>query len=306
MGNQNRLSELLGASMEMTSGGVIDGVEIVKAEGENTYQFAKFLTILGQVCRYILPKLEDRQYEWKEVIEIVKESGVLSLRAKKHTIDGETKWLVSDDDVVSIIEAVRWSTVYKATGVSEQIVPMIVVPQDNNASITVGFRDVWNTFAIRDAYNYSPTYDPYYLLTGKPLKIAKVGKTVITPEVTGKMLDDGTGVSVKCPICGNVTVIYMDAETLNRIQSGSENISPQNFPKLNSFEREALISHMCFDCQEKTFHRPAPGHEEAWGKPFAECDVCGSTIWDPKDRNEEGKLICHCCNTPYGLKEVEM
>ena len=294
MGERSSLDELLSANMAMSSDGVLDGVKIERVDGENTVNFGKFLNILGQVCRFLMPQLDEHDYSWNEIIGIVKESGVLRLRAKNIERDGQTVGIVNDDDVVSILEATRWVCMYKATGIAHQIVPMAVETEKQSGSM-------WNTFAIRDMYDNKGIYEPYYLLTGETMNIVRLGKTILNPSVTGKILDNRSDVSMVCPICGKTHIITLSRDSLEKYKS-NVTIDQKSFPTLDDFQRGSLISHMCFDCQEKTFHRPAPGHEAEWGKWFAECDVCGASIWDPKDRDKDGKLVCHCCGTPYGVK----
>lgn len=66
-------------------------------------------------------------------------------------------------------------------------------------------------------------------------------------------------------------------------------------PECNAFEREFLISKLCFDCQSKIFHRPKPG--ESWGAVVGECEVCGCTIYE----NDNNK--CPQCNYVLGESE---
>lgn len=72
------------------------------------------------------------------------------------------------------------------------------------------------------------------------------------------------------------------------------------FPNLDAWDRESLISGMCRDCQEKIFHRPAPGHEFAWGRQVAECGCCGTPLWE-KDIGSDGHIVCPTC----GVKVIK-
>lgn len=103
-------------------------------------------------------------------------------------------------------------------------------------------------------------------------------------------------VEIICPFCGNVTKLDVDKDAYAAYRmSGLFGGSVQNaFPDLNDFERETLISRMCFDCQEKTFNRPQPGHEEAFGKRVGECEVCGCPIYE-KDKVDD-KYKCPQCS----------
>ena len=66
-------------------------------------------------------------------------------------------------------------------------------------------------------------------------------------------------------------------------------------PDLNTFEREALISELCYDCQSKIYNMPKPG--EDWGKQIGNCECCDCAIWE-KDINKEGASFCPNCGSP--------
>ncbi len=66
-------------------------------------------------------------------------------------------------------------------------------------------------------------------------------------------------------------------------------------PKRTAFEREFLISNMCFECQSKIFNRPMPGDD--WGKS-RECPVCGCNVWD-KDNG-----VCPSCHSKLDEEET--
>lgn len=100
-----------------------------------------------------------------------------------------------------------------------------------------------------------------------------------------------------CPLCGNKTSIEVDEGKWARYSLGDVNVQDV-FAELSPFEREVIISHICFQCQENMFHRPAPGHEDKFGKELGECSECGCAAWecDVKD----GKYTCpQCGNEEY-------
>lgn len=93
--------------------------------------------------------------------------------------------------------------------------------------------------------------------------------------------------TIKCPFCGNESSIQVDDKAYEAWQNG-KNIQ-EAFPNLDVFARELLISSMCYSCQEKTFHRPLPWNEAAWGKLVRECDCCGAPVY------EIDKGVCAQC-----------
>ena len=68
----------------------------------------------------------------------------------------------------------------------------------------------------------------------------------------------------------------------------------QAMPARNAFERETMISGMCFECQSKTYNMPIPGVDD-WGKCLGECDVCGCELWEKHDTNDDGEVVCPKC-----------
>lgn len=96
-----------------------------------------------------------------------------------------------------------------------------------------------------------------------------------------------------CAICGKlkkieVTISDADSWAIERGQ-----ITLKDALRPGTFEREVFISGMCFDCQEKTFNRPAPGHEDAWGKRMGECPCCGCSLYK-KDIDVDKCPSCSC------------
>lgn len=98
----------------------------------------------------------------------------------------------------------------------------------------------------------------------------------------------------KCPFCGKVTTFEVDGERYNEYMV-DRNVG-KHFGNLNPFEREVLITSMCFDCQEETFCRPKPGNEEAWGPYVNDCDCCGAPIYKLRNAtSEDGAYKCRSC-----------
>lgn len=101
----------------------------------------------------------------------------------------------------------------------------------------------------------------------------------------------------RCPFCGTETKIEVNPSSLSAYNSGV-NIM-QCFGDKNSFEREAIISGMCFKCQEETFGKPLPEHEAEWGSPLGDCEVCGRTLYDKHSLMSNGNYKCKSCYAVY-------
>lgn len=97
-------------------------------------------------------------------------------------------------------------------------------------------------------------------------------------------------VTKKCFSCGKLTTVIVDEDMYEAWISGANII--RCFPQMNSFDREVLISGMCYDCQSKTFNMPKPG--EDWGEQVCDCPECGCRIF-PKDINN-GVMMCPSCH----------
>ncbi len=113
-------------------------------------------------------------------------------------------------------------------------------------------------------------------------------------------------VSMKCPFCSKSTTVSVDKEAFDAYKAGI-NIA-EALPTMSLFDREVLKTGMCYDCQERTFGVPAPGHEEAWGERLGECGCCGAPIYSR--RNKDGyAYVCKCCGCHHyyegELKEVD-
>ena len=99
--------------------------------------------------------------------------------------------------------------------------------------------------------------------------------------------------SFMCPTCGKAHDVQMEVpdDKLERLEAGTLELKDALRP--GTFDREILISGMCYDCQEKVFHRPAPGHEAEWGDIMSECPICGTPLYK-RDVEEDKCPSCHC------------
>lgn len=95
-----------------------------------------------------------------------------------------------------------------------------------------------------------------------------------------------------CFSCGKVTTIECDDAGYSKWVNGMNILAAM--PSLSIMEREALISGMCFDCQEGLFNIPKPGNEVKFGKRIGECDCCGMAVWE-KDIKPDGTFRCKSC-----------
>lgn len=102
-----------------------------------------------------------------------------------------------------------------------------------------------------------------------------------------------------CPFCGKTSEIEVDEVAYENYVRTSNLL--QCFGNRNAFDRELIKTGICFDCQEKTFGVPAPGHESEWGEVLGECDCCGASIYSIKHRVEGDKYRCTSCYCPHKL-----
>lgn len=96
----------------------------------------------------------------------------------------------------------------------------------------------------------------------------------------------------QCPFCRNTTSLEIPDRDY---YSFKENGVKALYGKYNAFQREFLISKMCYSCQESVFNQPLPEHEAEWGKQVCDCDMCGSPLWSIKNLDENGNLKCRSC-----------
>lgn len=100
-----------------------------------------------------------------------------------------------------------------------------------------------------------------------------------------------------CPFCGRTTELTVDAKKYARYAAG-EHVQ-QAFPELAPAQREVIINGCCYNCSEKIYNIPAPGHEEAFGKRLGSCSCCDMAVWE-KDV-KDGVFLCPSC----GYNEYE-
>lgn len=98
----------------------------------------------------------------------------------------------------------------------------------------------------------------------------------------------------ECFSCGKSVEIEMTEKEYNAYCAKIDTVQ-RIFPKKDLFYREALISHMCYDCISNVFNRPKPG--EDWGEVVAECECCGSALY-AKDA-----AVCPKCGWTLGAPE---
>lgn len=101
-----------------------------------------------------------------------------------------------------------------------------------------------------------------------------------------------------CPNCGKIWDHAITEKEYDRIYpkpgSGKEPEKVQVvLSGYNAFERELYISGMCFDCQEKIFHRPQPNNVDKWGKRLGSCCCCGRPVYEIDVVN--GEYLCDEC-----------
>lgn len=98
-----------------------------------------------------------------------------------------------------------------------------------------------------------------------------------------------------CPFCGSVTKVSFEDGQFAKYQMSGKVQYLNN--KNGAFDREVVISGLCYNCQEQTFNRPAPGNEDKWGKHLGDCGICGSPIWEKDIKGDT--FNCSCCYETY-------
>ena len=100
----------------------------------------------------------------------------------------------------------------------------------------------------------------------------------------------------KCPTCGKSYELCMSTKNYDAYIKHRNDMAIQDIlPDVNPFIRESLITGMCFDCLEKTYHMPAPGHEKEWGEVMCYCPNCDANIYH-MDFVSEGVIRCPVCH----------
>lgn len=95
----------------------------------------------------------------------------------------------------------------------------------------------------------------------------------------------------KCPFCGQTTTLSVSDEAYFAWESGTH--AQVAFPELTPTQRDVIINGMCYECSEKLYNRPAPGHEEAFGTFLGNCSCCDRAVYEKDVVN--GKFTCDSC-----------
>lgn len=104
----------------------------------------------------------------------------------------------------------------------------------------------------------------------------------------------------QCPFCSKQTELDIDEIGLQAYRSGAKITAA--FPNLDSFDREVLLTGICYDCQEKVFNTPTKKNESSWGKYLGECPICGSNVYELKHKSKEQpsqELVQYSCGGCY-------
>lgn len=110
-------------------------------------------------------------------------------------------------------------------------------------------------------------------------------------------------IKMKCKFCSKEIELELTDKEFEDLNVRDMHVQ-RALPNRDAFFRECFISGICYDCQSETFHKPKPG-DDSWGAVIGECDVCGASIYDVKDRTKDGNHICHCCKSPYPFNSDE-
>lgn len=97
----------------------------------------------------------------------------------------------------------------------------------------------------------------------------------------------------RCPFCANVTELEVDDKAMQKYEAGA--LVQHAFPMLAPMQRDVILNGTCYDCSEKMYNTPAPGHEELFGKHIGECACCGLAVWE-KDI-KDGIFECGSCHS---------
>ena len=105
-----------------------------------------------------------------------------------------------------------------------------------------------------------------------------------------------------CPFCSKKSSIFVSDDAWAKYESGVNIRSA--LAELDDFGREVVITGMCFNCQEKTFHRPLKEHAAKWGEDLGECPNCGTPVYSIVDKTEQGHYRCGGCYMPIKVDET--
>ncbi len=98
--------------------------------------------------------------------------------------------------------------------------------------------------------------------------------------------------SFVCPNCGQNKEVMLEISDKDAAAIDEGTMSLKEATEPGTFQREIFISGMCYDCQEKLFNRPAPGHEAEWGEQKDECPECGCPLYQ-LDIDRDECPTCH-------------
>lgn len=99
-------------------------------------------------------------------------------------------------------------------------------------------------------------------------------------------------ITKKCFSCGKTIKVECDETEYRKWQEGT--LLQRAMISLSRMEREALLSGMCFDCQEEFYNEPKPGNEKLFGARLGSCSCCDRPVWE-KDIKPDGTFQCSSC-----------
>ena len=73
-------------------------------------------------------------------------------------------------------------------------------------------------------------------------------------------------IKIKCKFCGKIQAVNVDENRYRKWVDGE--LIQRAMPDLNDFERESLISELCYDCQSKIYNMIIMSYTEKKSKCF--------------------------------------
>ena len=106
----------------------------------------------------------------------------------------------------------------------------------------------------------------------------------------------------KCTNCHKEKFVQFEISDEDAARIENNETKLKDVLKPGTFQKELFISGFCYECQEKTFNRPAPGHEKEWGEVEGECPVCGAPLY----RKDVARDKCPTCGikTSAALRDI--
>ena len=106
-----------------------------------------------------------------------------------------------------------------------------------------------------------------------------------------------------CPFCRKKTVLNIDDKEYSDYQNGAQ--LNEAFPTMDFFDREIIITGMCYDCQEEVFNKPHGEHAKEWGELLGECPCCGTSIYKNHNKSKEvdGHWTCPSCREDFTYED---